>query len=159
MRALVERMQSEARPLAIETREFIGDQRNASVRVDRSTTYGLGGVAIAVTGNGKVRIDKQPWGEREKAITHKLALAQPDVDAVFAAVVADDFARLVIPEHTGYPDEPSYTVELTNAIGQTRRASKFVRCECAGFQRIVAAVGAVVIKHLDAKLREQLTLG
>lgn len=159
IRAIGARMREEARPLAIATRDFIGDARKASVRVERATTYGLGGVSILVRGDGTVRIDKHAFGPHEREVTHQLTLPAKDVDAIFEGFIADEFARLVIPEHFGVPDEISYTIELTNAAGLTRRASKFVRCQLPPFERLVAIVGARVVEHLDATLREQLTLG
>jgi hypothetical protein len=158
MQALVEKMRREAEPLAIATDAFLGDIRRASIRVARDTTYGLGGVSIHITGEGAVTIDKQAFGPHEQALDHKLKLPPADVQALFSAFVIADFARLVIPEHFGVPDEPHYSIELTNAAGQTRRASKFVRCEQPAFERLVSLVGATVRRHLDDKLRAKLTI-
>jgi hypothetical protein len=77
---------------------------------------------------------------------------------VFSAFEIADFARLEIPEHFGMPDEPHYSIELTNGGGETRRASKFVTCEQPAFQRLVSLVGATVARHLDDKLRATLTI-
>jgi len=140
------------------TRSFIGDRRRARVSVARGTTYGLGGLTIAVSGEGTATLHKLPWGERESELTHTVTLSERDMHLIFNAVVDDAFTEIVIGRHTGVPDELHFTIELTNDAGVTHRLSKFVSAEHERFDRLVQIVGGVVAGRLSAAERKKLTI-
>jgi tetratricopeptide (TPR) repeat protein len=138
------------------TRAFLGDVRRASAVVARGTTYGLGGVAVAVAGTGHAEIRKESWGNapghRETVQLDPAATA-----AVFEAFVEHAFTEMVIAPRPGAADELHFTITLTGA-GGTHKLGKFIGAPHDRFMRLYEAVVGIVTRHLDRETAERLTL-
>jgi hypothetical protein len=138
------------------TRTFLGDPSRASVCFVRQTTYGLGGLSIAVHGNGTATLHKQAFGSHEREHTVTLALEASDVERLFEAFVEEAFTEMVTPNQPGLPDMISVALELTNSAGKRHQLSRFVVPPHAGFDRLIGAFYAVTGKYLTAEQKLEL---
>jgi hypothetical protein len=159
----LERMAADAeRPPTAEerakTRELMGPFKRARIHVVRQTTYGLGGVKIDLGGNGKVAIAHTPWGEQQKPRSLGLDVDATTTKQLFDAFIAAAFASIVIPPHTGVPDELHYELALAGASGTTHRLAKFVTAKHRRFDELLHLVLRTVGGRLSDVDRKTLHL-
>lgn len=134
------------------TRALLGDRRRAWVRATRHTTYGLGGLAITIHGDGAASLVKQAFGAHERAFEHAVTLPAAEVARVFDAFVDEAFPELVVADRPGVPDELYVTLELGTPTA-THARGKFASNRHARFERLVDLVREVVGAHVPAALR------
>ena len=143
------------------TQDFLGPAKTwhkARVKVERKTTYGLGGVEISVDGDGKVAIRHESFGEPRRTEKYSFSIGPEPAEGLLAAFVEEAFTEIVIDPHCGVPDELYYTLELTNAKGRTHLLGKFVHMVHPRFDRLVELVHRSIAERLDAPTRKRLTL-
>ncbi len=124
----------------------------------RNTTYGLGGVEIVVQADGKVSIVHEGFGEKQRTERHAFTLDAEATRELFAAFEEAKFSQLVIPQHTGVPDELFFSLEFTDEEGKVKKLGKFVRTPLPAFDRLVERFRQMIASHLDKRTRERLTL-
>ncbi|MDQ3365452.1 MAG: PEGA domain-containing protein [Myxococcota bacterium] len=138
-----------------QTRAFVGTINRASVRVERATTYGLGGLDITVRGNGTAELRRSPFFPHEQAQTLTVKL---DSGPLLDSFIDEAFTELVIAPVPGHPDELYFTIELTGAHGKTHRLGKFSTTQHARFDRLLGLVFVTVARALDAAERAAFTI-
>ena len=138
------------------TAAFIGKRKRARVTVKRDTTYGLGGLAIVVSGDGKVEFHKQGWGD-ERDRKHSQRITDEDVTRIFDALVEQAFSEMNVGRNPGYPDEIYISITLEGA-GGSRTQGKFGSSPHPRFDMLVGTILSTVAPRVDAPTRELLTL-
>lgn len=136
---------------------FFGGSR-AQARLVRHTTYGLGGVEIEVRDDGRVSMVHEGFGEKQRTERHEFTLDPEATRELFKAFEEAKFFDMVIPDHSGVPDELYFTLELTDEKGQHKKLGKFVRTPHPAFDGLVKRFHKTIADHLDKKTRERLTL-
>lgn len=136
---------------------LFGQSRPQAI-LKRHTTYGLGGVEIVVSADGKVSIVHEGFGEKQRTERHTFALDAEATRELFAAFEEAKFSQMVIPQHCGVPDEMYFSLEFTDEQGKTKKLGKFVHTSLAAFDGLVERFRKIIADHLDKKTRERLTL-
>ena len=143
------------------TRAFLGSDEElvaAQVRVERATTYGLGGTYIVVRGDGRLEIHHERFGHPSLVEEHRAKLGEAVVKELFSTFVEEAFTEMLVAPHTGVPDEPHFTIALTNARGTVRQLGKFVSARHQRFDRLRDLVWRAVTGTLDQGTSKRLGL-
>ncbi len=143
------------------TRAFLGSDKKlatAQVRVERATTYGLGGTSIVVRGDGRVELHHERFDHPSLVEGHRSKLGEAVVKELFSAFTEEAFTEMLVAPHTGVPDELHFTIALTNARGTTHQLRKFVRARHPRFDRLRDLVWRAVTDPLDQETRKRLGL-
>lgn len=131
--------------------------RGAKIRLQRSTTYGRGGVHIIVDGAGEVELRHTPWGQRDE-LRLALRLGEAELQPLFAAFVAEAFTEMFVGNRPGRPDEPSLSLTLVASDGREHRLGKFASHEHRRFSALSERVHAAVCAQLDMETRKRMAL-
>jgi hypothetical protein len=143
------------------TSAFLGPRPSwvkARVRATRAVTYGMGEAIVTVEGDGRVVVRHTEFAEPHRKHEAKAQLSPEEVGRLFEAFVEEAFTEMVFVPQSGKPDEPFFSLELSNAKGERHELGKFVSLEHQRFERLLRQVAATVARHLDEPTRKRLTL-
>jgi hypothetical protein len=128
------------------------------VVVARHTTYGLGELIVTVQGDGLANAQHREFAEPARMHEGAAHLSAEEVGRLFDAFVEEALTEMVFVPQPGHPDEQWFSIELSNAKGERHTIGKFSSIEHKRFERLLSLVVSVFASHLDAKLRNKLTL-